>query len=527
MLLSIMGRLGVSRSCVLIPDGSGYKASLLRGFPEFTCESLPEELEKNIISERLNVGVALPEQLTSMGIATTVPLVYDSVVLAVLCLGEMKLPSRTTEGLTSYLSLIKMMTTIAVHNSSVVASLIRTSEELRAQHLMVKTMFEISRDFTSAKSKHELLKIIALHLMGRLVITSFALCFNEPINGEQVIYTKQIDEDLEQLLPEVLEIERALFVSELDPHLPLTQKLRNHGVQLAVPMTVNGEQRGVLVTRGKLSKAEFTADDLVFLQAVGNTAMTAIDNERLVTAEILVKSELAIALEIQRDLMPLVTPEIDGLDIATHWQASRTIGGDYFDIIPVSEGRTLFAIADVAGKGVPAALLMANTQSALTILAQLDSPLTDIAHRLNTLLCENTKPEVFVTMFLALIDTRQKRLTYVSMGHNPPLLISNRNVEFLTEGGVLAGVIPDPPSYIMGERTLNTGDALILYTDGVTECPNLAGEEFGVERLTSIAMATNPMLATELCGGIVKELQEYSKGTQIADDTTIMVIKVV
>jgi phosphoserine phosphatase RsbU/P len=527
VLLSMMGRLKTSRSCVLLPKGDYYLASVVRGFPEFSFRDLHQSITSNIITEVFNGDEQMPPEFVALGIHTTVPLVYDKELLAVLCLGKMASQDQVADGVIQYLSLVKMLTTIALHNANIVNSLMRTSEELRAQHLMVKTMFEISRDFTSAKSKRELLRIIGLHLMGRLVITSFALFFTEPINGEQVIYAKPSDVDLEQLLPEVLNVSNATFVADMQQDLLLTQALNDHGVELVAPMLVNGVKRGVVVTRGKLSKAPFAPDDLVFLEAVGNTAMTAIDNERLVSAEIQVKSELAIALEIQRDLMPLTTPKLDGLDVATFWQASRTIGGDYFDVIPISEGRTLFAVADVAGKGVPAALLMANTQSALTILAQLDIPLTEIAHRLNTLLCENTKPEVFVTVFLAIVDMRSNTLSYVTMGHNPPVLLTNGRCELLEEGGLLAGVVPDPPDYVMGQRVLAHGDVLILYTDGVTECQDSSGKEFGVDRLTQIALQTAHGPASDICNGLVSAMQSHCKAAQAADDTTIMVIKVI
>ncbi|NQW29268.1 MAG: SpoIIE family protein phosphatase [Ignavibacteria bacterium] len=527
VLLSIMGRLGVTKSCALLPTPQGFRADLVRGFPEFNCPGLEGPVLNTVIIETdSELSLSLPEKLIELGVGTTIPLVYDGKIIAILCLGKMKLPNRSSEGLVNYLSLVKMMTTIAVHNAGVVSSLMSTSEELRAQNLMVTTMFEISRDFTAAKSKRELLKIIALHLMGRLVITSFALCFNEPIDGEQVIYTKIVDEDLESLIPDVLEIDGPVRVSELDISEPLTKKLLAHRIELAVPMNVNGEKRGVLVTRGKLSKAEFTNDDLAFLQAVGNTAMTAIDNERLSTAETILKSEMAIALEIQRNLLPEETPIVEGVDLATYWHASRTIGGDYYDVIPVSAGKTLFAIADVAGKGVPAALLMANTQSALTILAQLDLPLTVVAHKLNSLLCENTKPEVFVTMFLAIVDTINGQLSYVCMGHNPPILVTSAGVEYLSEGGVLAGVVTDPPPYEMGVRKLNVGDTLMMYTDGVTECTNVNGIEFGVDGITRVLNEQKNSTAKVMCDSFVAELKSHGKGTSVADDTTIMVIRI-
>jgi sigma-B regulation protein RsbU (phosphoserine phosphatase) len=284
---------------------------------------------------------------------------------------------------------------------------------------------------------------------------------------------------------------------------------------------------GAIAVQSKLNALPFTSDELSFLEAIGNTAIVAIENSRLYLQELEVQrmeSELKIAAQIQRGLLPVDVSIAPELDIAASAATSKMIGGDYYDVIRLDEDRVLFAIADVSGKGVPAALLMANVQAALNVLARLHLPLHTLATRLNELVCENTEPEVFVTMFLCVINTSLQSIEYVNIGHNPQILLHGNDLELLTEGGIVAGVIPHPPEYRCGVGSLYSGDTLVLYTDGVTEARN-GLTEFGLSALVDVVRAVRAEPASKIVDAVTAAVHNHSQRKELDDDTTLLIIK--
>jgi sigma-B regulation protein RsbU (phosphoserine phosphatase) len=257
--------------------------------------------------------------------------------------------------------------------------------------------------------------------------------------------------------------------------------------------------------------------------------ITALENERLDRdrrERERLENELDIAATIQSGLLPLELPSTPGLEIAASMTTSRRIGGDYYDVIPLDHERVLIAIADVAGKGVPAALLMANVQAALNVMAPLDLPLPLLMGRMNHLVCSNTEPDVFVTMFVGVINTAQRQISYVNAGHNPPLLVRDGQCEQLRTGGVLIGVLPDAPPYKEGVHDLLHNDTLLLYTDGVTEAIDTQRNEYGADRLCAWLVNHTSYSAASIVDALRSELTTYRASDTPDDDTSPLVIKV-
>ncbi|HXS83366.1 MAG TPA: SpoIIE family protein phosphatase [Methylomirabilota bacterium] len=235
--------------------------------------------------------------------------------------------------------------------------------------------------------------------------------------------------------------------------------------------------------------------------------------------------ELDLARRIQARLLPAAPPRVNGLDVAGLSESAREVGGDYFDHLDLGEGRLLLVIADVSGKGVPAALLMSGFRAALMSqdLAQL-APVT-IAGRVNEFLTKSVEPGRFVTAFLGLVDASSGRLTYVNAGHNPPLLLrSGGAVEWLEAGGVILGIMPDV-HYTGGETTLAPGDLVALYTDGVTEGANAANEMWGEARLTTLLQSVATGRARDIATRIVRDVRTFEGERGPADDITVLVAK--
>jgi phosphoserine phosphatase RsbU/P len=235
--------------------------------------------------------------------------------------------------------------------------------------------------------------------------------------------------------------------------------------------------------------------------------------------------EIAEAKAIQEKLLPREIPQMPGYEIASAWQSARLVGGDYFDILPLDAKILGLCIADVAGKGMPAALLMSNLQAAVRGLSSLSVAPNVLCNRLNSIVYRNTESDRFITFFYAQLEALTRRLTYVNAGHNAPFLVrSDGSHERLQVGGTVLGVF-DSRDYEMASVELSEGDRVILFTDGVTEASNPAGEEFGEARLLRLLQLHRSLAADELQTKILTVVAEFSGG-RWQDDATLMVLAV-
>jgi serine phosphatase RsbU (regulator of sigma subunit) len=237
------------------------------------------------------------------------------------------------------------------------------------------------------------------------------------------------------------------------------------------------------------------------------------------------EAELDLARRIQARLLPSAPPRVTGLDVAGLSESAREVGGDYYDHLDLGDGRLLLVIADVSGKGVPAALLMSGFRAALMSQDLASLAPGAIAGRVNEFLNKSVEPGRFVTAFLGLIDAASGRLTYVNAGHNPPLLLrAGGDIEWLEAGGVILGIMPDV-HYVGGEATLAPGDLVALYTDGVTEGANAANEMWGEARLTTLLRSVASECARDIATRIVRDVRTFEGERGPADDITVLVAK--
>jgi sigma-B regulation protein RsbU (phosphoserine phosphatase) len=237
------------------------------------------------------------------------------------------------------------------------------------------------------------------------------------------------------------------------------------------------------------------------------------------------ESEIAEARAIQEGFLPKEIPQMEGYEIASAWQSARMVGGDYFDVLPFESDTFGLCIADVAGKGLPAALLMSNLQAAVRGLASSTLSPDDLCARLNALLCRNMASDRFVTLFYAQLEGASRRLRYTSAGHNPPFVLhQDGSHERLREGGGVLGVFANQTFHV-GLAQLRPGDRVVLFTDGVTEACNAAEEEFGEDRLLQVLQENRRSRAQELQKQILRAASDFSGGLW-QDDATLLVVTV-
>ena len=247
---------------------------------------------------------------------------------------------------------------------------------------------------------------------------------------------------------------------------------------------------------------------------------------------VVMKRDLQIAKEIQAWLLPPSPPEVPGVEIAFATRPANTVAGDYYDVFPrpssdSSGGKFLIAIADVAGKSVPAAMLMATYQASLKTLCTTSESLTELVGRMNTYACTNSQNgRRFTTTFLAEYDPGPRSLTYVNAGHNQPILRRTAGaIERLATGGIPLGIQENVP-YESGTVTLQSGDWLVIFTDGVIEAEDSRGEEYGEVRLMTMLHANTAVPPSTLLSTIMADLDRFVGSAPQHDDVTLMLLRI-
>jgi sigma-B regulation protein RsbU (phosphoserine phosphatase) len=235
-------------------------------------------------------------------------------------------------------------------------------------------------------------------------------------------------------------------------------------------------------------------------------------------------AELNFAREVQRALFPTKLPKDSGLSFAAICIPAQGISGDYYDVLECEDGRTLFALADISGKGISAAILMANLQAVLRTVAKDTSSLTEVCTRLNDHLYQVTEPSKFATFFVGQWIPSSARLEYVNAGHQIPVLVGPNENGTLSQGGPPLGMFPQVV-YKCGWVTLKETDLLVVYSDGVTEARSASGLEFGEHRLRELVTAHAGEVVDEIQSRILEALGRWS-GRELEDDMTIVIVKV-
>lgn len=309
-----------------------------------------------------------------------------------------------------------------------------------------------------------------------------------------------------------------------DPHYYMVRPETRS--QMTVPLFSGDNVIGVMVLESD-NLNHYTKSDLERLTAFAGMAAIAIDNAELYKDSITKKnleSELLVASKIQKALLPQRPPNIHGLQIDATNIPSLIVGGDLYDMFHQSKKSIGVAIGDVSGKGAPGAILMAVVYAGFKSLLREVFQVSEVVARLNNLLEQATTAGYFATFWFGILDVSKNCLTYCNAGHNPPILLrKNKEVELLEKGGMLLGFLPYQ-SYIQDKIDFNSGDYLVLYTDGISEIKNVVGQEFGEKRLISILKKHYGEPPVEMKNEILKAVEAFSGKIEFDDDITLIII---
>jgi len=298
---------------------------------------------------------------------------------------------------------------------------------------------------------------------------------------------------------------------------------------LAVPLSVSDtEVFGIIYADSPTDKSTFTEEHLNILTTLASVASIRVENARLLEERFereRMERELELAKEIQQSFQPSTPPVMDDYEFQGISFSCYEIGGDYYDFIAQHDGQTLIALGDVSGKGTAAALLMSSLHASIHAQVAAKTSLYEMVKSVNLYLAENTPSNRFITLFIAELDPNTGILNYINAGHNPPLVgRADGTVEQLASGGFPLGIMP-MAEYEVGQLELQAGEALVIYSDGVSEAVNQKDEEFGMERLTEVIRKNLKASASGIRDKVESALSSFTQTTPANDDITLVIVK--
>ncbi|MBX7214271.1 MAG: PP2C family protein-serine/threonine phosphatase, partial [Thermoflexales bacterium] len=300
-------------------------------------------------------------------------------------------------------------------------------------------------------------------------------------------------------------------------------------VTRALPLLARGRPVGALLLGVRRADRQRGERARTVLSGIAQQVAMAIDNAQLIREALVaqrLENELALARDIQQSFLPREAPQLEGWTIAVDWQSARQVGGDFYDFIHMQEdGRLGIAIADVADKGVPAALFMAMTRSLLRGAAFSGREPDAVLKRVNRLVLADTRSDLFVTVFYAILDAASGLMHYANAGHNPPLRLSaTGELAPLAGNGMAIGVFEQVEIPLCTVK-LDPGDVLLMYTDGLIDAVSESGEEFGLARLGEVLVACGARPASDIAAAAMDAIRAHTGGEQPFDDQTLVVIR--
>ncbi len=424
----------------------------------------------------------------------------------------------------------------------IIATIHTQASRITRQLADLRTVHELSQLLAGSLDLQEILdvtvrrvvevmevKACAIRLLnfenGELVIKAVHNLSDEYLNKGAVLLRDNII-DAKAFAGEAVTIEDAAN----DPRIRYPQNAQREGIVsgLCVPVAYRGEAIGVI--RVYTSRRHvFTEPEESLLRSIGSQAAAAIIHGRLRserTQSERIERQVATAGEIQRRMLPSRAPEWTGVQLGCVYDPTLLLGGDFYDFIELPDGQLGVCIADVVGKGVPAALLMASIRSTLRAYAPTSDDITRIVRQTNRDLCRDTLVSEFATLFYCVLSHDGRRLVYCNAGHPPPILLRGDDVCLLDEGGLVIGIEPTE-NFDQGVIDLNVGDVVVMVTDGVTEAMSFSDEAYGDGRLLESVRQHRALSADQMAQQILWDVRRFVGLAEQSDDITVVTIKAV
>jgi len=392
--------------------------------------------------------------------------------------------------------------------------------ELQAKKTQLHWLLQITKAINYNFSTKQLLDVYEHVLHSQLKVEKFALLINDEkwkcaiLSGTD---TSLGEFDINRILAELnklhnLETEHELWVKNFETILPVY-----HKEQLLAYALIGGLSNAVIPKKNELCS---------FIHTITNLIVVAIENNHIASEKIRqagIRKELDLAAQMQSMLFPVKLPKSNLYEIHATYLPHQEVGGDYYDFIEINDKEFIFCMADVSGKGIPAALLMSNFQANLHALVLHTSSLAELIKLLNDKVYQSAKGEKFITFFLGRYNVETRQLHYINAGHNPPFLIHEKVVYMLNDGSTGLGMFEELPFINSGKVFIPPNAMLHCYTDGVTDVENEKGNEYGMQRLQQFLTDRKQLYnMQQLHVELINNLSAYKENRNYTDDITLL-----
>ncbi|MCS7044712.1 MAG: PP2C family protein-serine/threonine phosphatase [Bryobacteraceae bacterium] len=495
LMRTVMGRLLVTRALVALRDGEGWRAAAVRGLRE--------------IGEGERVD---PQRLAGLGLTVQIPIGEGAREAGFLALPPPRRPGwPDDDSEREFLEALLSLASATIENALAHEEIVEANRELARRIHELNTLVELARAFSSTIDPEEIARVLMLTLSGRWTVRRHALLAWPREQAPLKLARNVSDEELARW--------RALAEGAAEP-------VRD-GEFLLAPLRSGEATIGVVALGAPATGEDYTPEDVEFCAALAAQASVALDNAWRIQDTLYrrqMERELELASAIQRDLFPKRLPEVPGLELAAANRQARLVGGDYYDVLGDAR-RPLLCVADVAGKGISASLLMATIQATLRALLVFPLELTDLVNRANALLCGSMPGNRYATLFTARYDAASGTLEYVNAAQCEAILARRGGgIELLEATGLPIGMFPGV-HYEARRLELAPGDVLVIYSDGVTDAQAPTEEEFGLERLADCVRRLAGGTAQQICDGVLEAVSQFVEETPQYDDITVMVAR--
>lgn len=397
-------------------------------------------------------------------------------------------------------------------------------KQVEKKELELNALLEITEAINSNVPEDSLYKIFNFTLRSNLNIKKLALFVLDEIWNCKVSFGTLKNYNKVKVDDRVRMIKNIHRMSEF-------QNCDFDEFDLVIPVAHKGNTLALIFVGGlELHENHDDDESVKFIQALSNIIIVAIENKKLARKQLeqeAFRKELEIASDVQQFLFPEKLPNTDRLKVEASYLPHDRVGGDYYDYVPINKNQFLICVADVSGKGIPAALMMSNFQASLRTLLRQTPNLKEIVEALNYQVMENTKGEKFITFFGAIYDISLRTMIYVNAGHNPPLLYDKKHgIRLLEEGSTVLGAMHPLP--FLNEGFIPDLDEFVLfcYTDGLTETVNETGAEFGINTLINYFKENNQKDLKTIHQDIIVALDNFKGRNSYRDDITMLTCRV-
>lgn len=393
---------------------------------------------------------------------------------------------------------------------------------LHLRQLQLRSLLTITQAINDNVSASGLFDMYKNFLAWEMEVDRMAL-FTKVEDDWQCVVSIHVDYEIDQddVIENLLKYNRLHTITEEDH--PLLREF-----DILIPVYHKNDPIAYTVIGG-FKDREDLYNKIQFITTITNIISVAIENKRLFKHQLQqerLEKEIELAEDVQRMLIPDHLPSGDQFNIASIYKPHFNVGGDYFDYIPVDENRFILCIADISGKGVGAAILMANFQAILKVVIRKTESLQDIVKELNRNVFEITKSDKFITFFIALVDLKEKQIQYVNAGHNPPFISDNGNVRTLDKGSTVLGAIDELPSVECGNFKFSGQTLILAYTDGLTDLKNENGDYYDNNEIMEFMKENKDLNAHEFNNRLHQRLESFKGNKNYPDDIAILTCQI-